>query len=487
MAGRALLAVVLFVGFYVLALVIAAVLLYIPYAEMTYLERLDARIALACVISAGAIVWSILPRRDRFTAPGPLLTPQEQPALFAALSEIADSTGQAMPAEVYLTPEVNAWVTQRGGVLGLRSRRLMGLGLPLLQLLSVAQLRAVLAHEFGHYHGGDTQLGPWIYKTYGAIERTLRALGDSLINLPFQWYGKLFLRLTHGISRQQEFTADALAAQTVGAQPLIEGLHIIHGGAAAFGPYWDNEVVPVLRAGYRPPLADGFARFVAEPAIARSLIAALNAELRSNAADPYDTHPPLAQRIAALEQLPSNATNSYDPPATTLLSDLAELENRLLTHLSDQAAALQALHWNDVGMRVYLPLWTAAIQPYMPLLRELTAADLAYAARDLRTYGHRMNALAATFIPLDQQARHAAMILGAALAVGLAQCGFQIEAEPGAPVACSRAAVRIEPFLAIERLASDELTAHEWQQLCASAGIAQLGLGTPAARTASIT
>ena len=81
-----------------------------------------------------------------------------------------------MPTEVYLVADVNAFVTTRGGFMGFGSRRVMGLGLPLLQTLGVRELRAVLAHEFGHYHGGDTKLGPWIYKTRAAIGRTLQGL-----------------------------------------------------------------------------------------------------------------------------------------------------------------------------------------------------------------------------------------------------------------------------------------------------------------------
>ena len=83
-----------------------------------------------------------------------------------------------MPSEVYLTAEVNAWVMDRGGMMGFGSRRVMGLGLSLLQVLSVSQLRAVVAHEFGHFHGGDTKLGPWIYKTRAAIGRTLEGLAE---------------------------------------------------------------------------------------------------------------------------------------------------------------------------------------------------------------------------------------------------------------------------------------------------------------------
>ena len=50
---RALLAVGLMLGFYALALAVALGLLYIPYAEMAYLNRLNIRLALFCLAAAG--------------------------------------------------------------------------------------------------------------------------------------------------------------------------------------------------------------------------------------------------------------------------------------------------------------------------------------------------------------------------------------------------------------------------------------------------
>ena len=72
---RALLAVGLMLGFYALALAVALGLLYIPYAEMAYLNRLNIRLALFCLAAAGIVLWSAVPRPDRFEAPGPELTP----------------------------------------------------------------------------------------------------------------------------------------------------------------------------------------------------------------------------------------------------------------------------------------------------------------------------------------------------------------------------------------------------------------------------
>ena len=176
LAGRAVLAVGLMLGFYILAVAMAGALLYIPYAEWTYAGKLHLKLALFCILGAGTIFWAILPRPDRFVPPGPALHPNDHPKLFEVLVGIATATQQEMPSEVYLTAEVNAWVMHRGGIMGFGSRRVMGLGLPLLEVLSVSQLRAVLAHEFGHFHGGDTKLGPWIYKTRAAIGRTQEGL-----------------------------------------------------------------------------------------------------------------------------------------------------------------------------------------------------------------------------------------------------------------------------------------------------------------------
>jgi hypothetical protein len=79
---------------------------------------------------------------------------------------------QAPPSEVYLVPEVNAWVTEVGGRGG--SKRIMGLGLPLLAVLDMSQLRAVLAHEFGHYYEA-TRSWACLYRTRMTIGRTVKA------------------------------------------------------------------------------------------------------------------------------------------------------------------------------------------------------------------------------------------------------------------------------------------------------------------------
>src|SRR5215467_11833137 len=88
---RALVAILLMIGFYVLALGVSAALLWLVYMQWTSSESgaINLRLAFFCVGGAGVILWSIVPRIDRFNAPGPRIDAKQQPQLFAELSNIA--------------------------------------------------------------------------------------------------------------------------------------------------------------------------------------------------------------------------------------------------------------------------------------------------------------------------------------------------------------------------------------------------------------
>ena len=302
---RAVLAVVLMVSFYALALGIAGFLLWIPYEAFTYDVRLPVKLMVVCLGFAGAILWAILPRFDRFVPPGPALAEHEATELFVVLRDIARATEQKMPVEVYLLNDVNAFVTHRGGLMGFGSRRVMGIGLPLLQSVTVQELRAILAHEFGHYNSGDVSIGPWIYKTRAAIVRTIQQIGDNALQTIFVAYGNWFLRLTQAVSRRQEFIADEIAARVAGSAAMMSALRKVHGGALAFHGYWNTEVGPVLNAGYLPPIAAGFTKFAEIESVRARIDDAVNSAEHVGQSDPYDTHPALGERIAALKGAPA--------------------------------------------------------------------------------------------------------------------------------------------------------------------------------------
>jgi Zn-dependent protease with chaperone function len=485
MASRALLALALMVGFYALAIGIAAGLLGLIYADWAITGTISARLAFFAGAGAFIILVSIVPRPDRFTAPGPRLEAQSQPRLFDTISGVAQATGQEMPAEVYLVPDVNAWVAQRGGFMGFGGRKVMGIGLGLLQALTVSQFKGVIAHEFGHYYGGDTRLGPLIYRTREAIWRSLENLSghSAIVQKPFTWYAKLFFRVTHAVSRQQEFVADELGAHVAGARAMADSLRAVHANALAFDAYWQNEVVPVLGAGHRPPIAAGFRQFVGVSSIADAMRESVEAEIRGGTTDPYDTHPSLPERLAALESLPQGEVPAEDPPAMSLLNDVTELESAILTVMAgpEKVRAMRPVEWESVGAQALLPKWEEVVREHRQVLAGITPMALPEVVRDLSGFGSMLVGPDDQMPDDPDDLRDAAIgVLGAGLLVGLHDRGWQVSALPGEAVACVREGSRIEPFKAIHQLASGQLEGAAWRQTCETEGIARLDLGTEA-------
>lgn len=467
MRSRAVLAVLLTVGFYVLALGLIAGLI-----AVLFLPDVPGRVYGFCLFGAAVVAISIVPWPRRFVPPGPQLNPAGQPRLFAELQGVAAAVGEAMPTHVYVTPEMNAGVLQRG------RRRIMVLGLPLLQVMTVAQLRAVLAHEFGHYHGGDTRLGPWVYRTREAIERTLRfaSAQSAVLQLPFLLYGRMFLRVTQAVSRRQELAADELAARTVGAAPMIGGLRALARGSIAWNVYWRQEVVPLLEAGFQPPVAEGFALFLAEPDLAGRISEAADRMLADKRADPYDSHPPDAERIAALSALPSGPGGEAGPPAVTLLEGAALIEPALLAGLLKPGAQLRQVSWEQAGAVALLPGLRERARRQAGLIGGYTIGWLPELIKHADRLGFsEAGAMGRRLDP--EQARTVGFgLAGAAFANALAQSGWSAESLPGRPITMRRGGDAVEPFLEVDRLARGEVGVEEWQRRCWDLGIRDLSL-----------
>ncbi|MGB2654001.1 MAG: M48 family metallopeptidase, partial [Candidatus Acidiferrum sp.] len=332
----ALLAMSMVVFSYIVIVLLAVGCVYLPYLAFTKAEHPPAQLGLFVlggIVVGATILWSLVPRREKFEVPGLLLEPSAHPRLFEELNAIAAALEEPVPREVYLIGQVNAFVADRGGIMGIGSRRIMGIGLPLLSSLTVSEIRAVLAHEFGHYYSGDTKMGPWVYKTQSAMIRTFRNIGSlgelgRIAALQFmnmvaafilKWYFIFFMRVVNFVSRRKEYRADELACLVAGAEPLAQGLRKIHGAAMAWGTYWNTEVVPVLNQGCKPAIADGFSRFLAAPQIAVQVKEGIEREVSEGKTKPFDTHPPLRDRIAAIENLNAELGEKDEELAISLL------------------------------------------------------------------------------------------------------------------------------------------------------------------------
>jgi Zn-dependent protease with chaperone function len=456
LATRGLLAVGLMVGFYVLAISVAGALFYIPYAEWVYFQRIHFRLAFGCCVAGAVVLWSIVPRRDRFEAPGPELRESDQPALFGLIREVADEAKQAPPKHVYLTLEVNAWVTERGGWMGIGSRRVMGLGLPLVVGLTVDELRAVLAHEFGHFSGSDTKLGPWIYKTRSAIERSLAGLGEeSWVRLPFVAYSKLFLRITSAVSRQQEFAADALAARVVGAGALSSGLKKLAGLSATFSAFWVREYAPVLLQSKRAPFSAGFSSFLTNPAIAEQMAEVSARELDGETASVYDSHPPTASRCAALEAMPSGGSRVVDTRAAiALLASIPELERSVLAKcVHAELADARPLEWREAAEEVWIVRWRGEVEAQGRALDGYTADDIAELAADPTPVARLLRVEAGQLPDAEEKRFMALSLISTALGVALHANGWTPRAEIAGPLTFHHGENVVDPSAVVKGLA----------------------------------
>ena len=443
------------------------------------------------VAVAGALIWSMVPRRDRFTPPGPRMERASQPRLFAELDRIAGALGQPVPHDVYLVGDMNAYVADRGGIMGFDSHRIMGLGLPLLSLLTISQFRAVLAHEFAHFYGGDTRLGPWVYKARKSMIQTFENVGSlrglvrtAIIQLMYlvvftilKWYFIAFLRITSLISRRQEFRADELACIVAGPAPFISGLRTIHSAGPAWPAYWNTEVSPLLSDGTIPSIGDGFARFVAAPDIARQIDAILAEQLETEKVKPYDTHPPLRERIDAVEELSASGEDSETLPASSLLDDLFALELSLVQTINPKFAnnPLTQVEWDELVEKATIPSWTKHVNTYFRLLNNATAETLPDAVGRLAQMGPQIRDPQGTLLSPEQRVARAADLLAMALGLALYRQRWTLCFQPGEKY-LQRDSFRLNPFEMVRQLAKKDMTREAWQTLCQNLGISQLSL-----------
>jgi heat shock protein HtpX len=479
LAWRLAAAIALTVGFYALALFVAGALLAVAILPWVLGTGSNVWVTLTCLVLGVTILVAIVPRRRRLEPHGVRVTEAGQPRLHAMIGEEARATGARAPDEVYATLEANAAVADA------RGRRVMLVGVPLLHILSERGLRGIIAHEFGHYAGGDTRLGPWTWRTYDGVARTIERLtgeGDEgwtrkAVRLPFIWYGRAFMRITAGIKRRQELAADRMAASRAGRDTYAAALRRIHAYGPAFEAYWEQEVATVLSAGRRPPVVAGFATYLRSDTIDRAASSFLE-QLTQEETGRYDSHPSLSERLAGLEACEPGPPDD-SPPALALLRDPEALERDLLaTLVHPEAAELPELGWDDVGREVYLARARALSAEHAAALGGATVGELGDLARDLARIAGPLRRYVPD-LPAEAAADFAATLLAEALLVALADDGWAVEAALGEPVVACREGERLEPFNVVTSLRDDAGAAAAWRERAESLRIAALPLRPP--------
>jgi heat shock protein HtpX len=455
--SRALIAILLSIGFYIMLIGLAGSFMVLSYV-LYHWDGLEGRHKLAgfaCGLGVGVLIMAAPPILRRPS--GVRLNECDHPELFALLADISERAGQAMPAEVFLTMETNAWVAPLGGIMGIGSKWVLGIGLSFMHSLTVAELKGVLAHEFGHFLQGDTKVSPWISKTRASIILTESMLGvfGSRLALPFTAYSRMFLRITCQIGRAQELKADRFAASVAGPAAFIEALRTLSRISKVGTEYFDRDVFMAGRTGFIPPVLEGFSAKVSHPSVVASMDEALKKDLAKSEPETGDTHPPLSRRITAVADVMPPEENQDTRRAIVLLKDVCSLEHELLlSELKLKNQVLRPIKWTDVGTAVWMPEWKEAVQRRGARLKGGTLADLFDIAAAAGVHSIE------TFT------------LGAAFACSLRRAGWTVESGHALPL-FRKGELEFNPFDAVERIASGDFTQETWRARIESLGLDQ--------------
>jgi len=295
-------------------------------------------VLIAGIYTLAAVVRSLFVRVKN-EDPGRPLTPEEMPALWELAREVAQRLNTRPVDAIFFTPGVEIGVFERGSLykrLRNQGQRYLILGMGALSGLTQGQLRAILAHEYGHFSNRDTAGGnlvQLVQRSLYTIARNLAHAGLATWYNPAWWfvniYKRIFLRITLGASRLQEILADRLAALAYGASNLSGGLQQLIRQDLTFALQVDGEVKQAaeqqrsLHNLYTlPPVAD-------TGAFEKAL-----AETMNRPSSAYTSHPAPHDRLALIECIQAENPPGEDPrPAWDLIEHAGQLQEEATTLL----------------------------------------------------------------------------------------------------------------------------------------------------------
>jgi Zn-dependent protease with chaperone function len=463
-ARRAALVFALWLGFWLLALALIALLLSVPYAQLRYAGELGLGGMLAVLAAISLAIALFRPRARNAGARDEPLPRARVPALYALVEDIGARAGIRAPVAIHLGLGVNASIGATRTWNG-RVRKLdVVLGHGLLGVLDERGLSAVIAHEYGHMAKGDLGLTPWVYRTRASLVETVSSLESSLflLDAPFRLYAHAFLSQSARISRAQEYAADALGATLFGADAMADALRAVHAATPEWDAYQQFALLPAVNRGARLPVLDGFRRFLAA---SRRRAAVLDAIARGRAAPPhpYDSHPAFEERLAALGTQAHAA-----PPAAHALHLLGgEDQADALWYERFTRGALQATSWDEYGEQVLAPSVQARFRDTFLAPDRVSLSALPALVADTDALWERTKPDGVVLLSAQGRARHVLAVLEEFAMACLGRSGWRMRVVPGEPVWMERDGAWITPEQLIAEVREGRRSAAELSAISA--------------------
>jgi Zn-dependent protease with chaperone function len=263
-------------------------------------------------------VWWIYGQPDPIDDRHDIHVPPDSP-IYTLVHELTTSLNAPRIHSIVLDDQLNAAAyTSRGFFSLIGVHRKLILGVPLLRLLSGDEMKAVIAHELGHFSRNHGKLGHWLYRVrskWGLYLLMHRDVDDGFIESTQKLIAKrfipYFLKQSSAWSHQCEYEADASAASIHLESHLISALakmelhdYLRHSQIQHLVTKW--------QLAFKTPPIDMLAdiEHVTRMQSASAFESALaHAQLRP--LELFDTHPRLQQRAQAL-------TLSIDTPVWPL-------------------------------------------------------------------------------------------------------------------------------------------------------------------------
>ncbi|HEU4387506.1 MAG TPA: M48 family metallopeptidase, partial [Blastocatellia bacterium] len=307
--------------------------------------RLLLIVVLGGVVTIYSMIRSLFIRVNR-EDPGRSLAEQEAPGLWSLAREVASSIGTRPVDEIRVTPGTEMAVYERGNFRERsqdRAKRILIVGVGILNSFKQDAFRAVLAHEYGHLSHRDTAGGDVAIRVSGDMikfARAMAAYGQAVWwNIAFQFlrvYHFIFRRISGGATRLQEVLADRVAVRTYGASAFEEGLRHVIRRQVEFEDvaYW--EVTGAAKAGRS--LQNLYEMRVSnEKVIEEKIEEAIN---RPTSED--DTHPCPAERFRYAKRVVSGGAVTTGGVVWDLFADREKLTSEMSAVLERQLRSASA-------------------------------------------------------------------------------------------------------------------------------------------------
>jgi len=249
-----------FTVYFILILVSLAILLAVISLAISFLKNFKIGfwtiLIAGAMIGMGGIVFVFLIKflfsasKDNYEKIR--VTKEKEPALFQLIEETYQQVGAPAPKHVFLTTDVNAFVSYDSSFwsMFLPVKKNLTIGLGLINSTTVSELKSILAHEFGHFSQRSMKVGSYtnqaqkmLYDMLYNNEKFFKNIsGFAGVHAVFYLFVMIAVYFIRGIqwilarlfdflfskhlslSRQMEFNADAIAAHVVGSRVSAESL-----------------------------------------------------------------------------------------------------------------------------------------------------------------------------------------------------------------------------------------------------------------------